>query len=561
MGTSLSGLTPATTFDGLLKVGDNDPLTADLKAISTGDGTDTILQLSNSALAIGGDVTITGTTNDDTANSLLIERLDGTDLFQVRNDRNIYFGSTQYIRNGYRFYGDWEAYGTWDFNNDVNIGTGTGVANTRLLVKGSGATSATTSLLVQNSAGDDVFSIKDNGLFTFNDVGGNDALTIENGANISEIRYNDNLWLGSSHGTYVPTLKIDRTAGLSVETNSRSLLNLLYDTGNLGIGETTPTARLHIKGEAPSGDPLNNPTALLVQNSAGSELFKVQDDGITTLGTTGQQGEINLARSSDGVVIGKIQGTTNGLYLTNQDGTNHMLIGTSSAKGVSIGGGITSQTGARFSVKGSGNDNTTTALLVQNSDGDDMLEVDDSGNVGIGNPNPLSATLHISSQSYFNNTTALRIQNSIGNNLFRVRGDGTTDIINSKYIFNQSGVSTGGAIFKGSGATSATTALLVESSTGTDNLIVRDNGSNFVGNFAQARYSLVVGANQYPDASAVMQADSTTQGFLPPRMTTTERDAINLVAGVSTPARGLMIYNTDTDTAECWNGTAWMAMF
>ena len=31
MGTSLSGLTPATTFDGLLKVGDNDPLTAELK--------------------------------------------------------------------------------------------------------------------------------------------------------------------------------------------------------------------------------------------------------------------------------------------------------------------------------------------------------------------------------------------------------------------------------------------------------------------------------------------------------------------------------------------------
>ena len=50
MGTSLSGLTPATTFDGLLKVGDNDPLTADLKAISTGDGTDTILQLSTTAL-------------------------------------------------------------------------------------------------------------------------------------------------------------------------------------------------------------------------------------------------------------------------------------------------------------------------------------------------------------------------------------------------------------------------------------------------------------------------------------------------------------------------------
>jgi hypothetical protein len=108
---------------------------------------------------------------------------------------------------------------------------------------------------------------------------------------------------------------------------------------------------------------------------------------------------------------------------------------------------------------------------------------------------------------------------------------------------------------KGLGATSATTALLVQNSAGTENLRVRDNGSNFIGNFAQARYSLVVGANQYPDASAVMQADSTTQGFLPPRMTETERDAI------SSPAAGLMVYNTTTNTAECWNGSAWMAMF
>ena len=73
MGTSLSGLTPATTFDGLLKTSDNEPLDGTLKAISTGDGTDTILQLSNSALSIGGVVSTTGTTNDDTANSLLIE--------------------------------------------------------------------------------------------------------------------------------------------------------------------------------------------------------------------------------------------------------------------------------------------------------------------------------------------------------------------------------------------------------------------------------------------------------------------------------------------------------
>ena len=44
------------------------------------------------------------------------------------------------------------------------------------------------------------------------------------------------------------------------------------------------------------------------------------------------------------------------------------------------------------------------------------------------------------------------------------------------------------------------------------------------------------------EASAIVQADSTSQGFLPPRMTSAQRDAI--VA----PATGLMIFNTDEGT-------------
>ncbi len=42
-----------------------------------------------------------------------------------------------------------------------------------------------------------------------------------------------------------------------------------------------------------------------------------------------------------------------------------------------------------------------------------------------------------------------------------------------------------------------------------------------------------------PDASAQLDVSSTTKGFLPPRMTETERDAI------TSPADGLVIYQTD----------------
>ena len=52
MGTSLTGLTPATTYDALIKVGDNGPLSATAKVLSDGLGNDSILALSTSKVGI-----------------------------------------------------------------------------------------------------------------------------------------------------------------------------------------------------------------------------------------------------------------------------------------------------------------------------------------------------------------------------------------------------------------------------------------------------------------------------------------------------------------------------
>ncbi len=56
-----------------------------------------------------------------------------------------------------------------------------------------------------------------------------------------------------------------------------------------------------------------------------------------------------------------------------------------------------------------------------------------------------------------------------------------------------------------------------------------------------------------PDASAKLDVSSTTQGFLPPRMTTVQRDAI------SSPATGLLIYNTTTHSLEFKSSTGWVS--
>ena len=57
------------------------------------------------------------------------------------------------------------------------------------------------------------------------------------------------------------------------------------------------------------------------------------------------------------------------------------------------------------------------------------------------------------------------------------------------------------------------------------------------------------------DASALLELSSTTRGFLPPRMTTVQRDAI------SSPANGLLIFNTTTNVLNYYQtGSGWRAI-
>ena len=56
-----------------------------------------------------------------------------------------------------------------------------------------------------------------------------------------------------------------------------------------------------------------------------------------------------------------------------------------------------------------------------------------------------------------------------------------------------------------------------------------------------------------PDNSAMLDVKSTTKGFLPPRMTTAQRNLIG------TPAAGLTIFNTSKNGNETYNGTFWVS--
>lgn len=83
--------------------------------------------------------------------------------------------------------------------------------------------------------------------------------------------------------------------------------------------------------------------------------------------------------------------------------------------------------------------------------------------------------------------------------------------------------------------------------------------ASFRGNSADSGFNILnngsigVGTNS-PNSTALVELMSTSKGFLIPRLTTAQRDAIG------GPAIGLQIFNSDVNCLEYWNGTQWISM-
>jgi hypothetical protein len=79
------------------------------------------------------------------------------------------------------------------------------------------------------------------------------------------------------------------------------------------------------------------------------------------------------------------------------------------------------------------------------------------------------------------------------------------------------------------------------------------NGSSPAHLFTRGEIGITKSQTEYvPPSSSIVAIESTTQGFLPPRMTTTQKNAI------ASPAAGLMVYDTTLNQMSYYNGTAWV---
>jgi hypothetical protein len=215
--------------------------------------------------------------------------------------------------------------------------------------------------------------------------------------------------------------------------------------------------------------------------------------------------------------------------------------------------------GARLGIKGSGSTSATTSLLVQNSAGTTLMSIADNGaiSIGAGNITTLSGTV----ANYTGPIQALYFVNASSPFQFGIASvygiTGTTPVVTS----GQRDGFLGQFTFA---PTSGTAILNVINASPTIN---QTGGANGITRALYINPTLTAAADfraievsiggayintTSVQASAILQADSTTKGFLPPRMTTTQKNAI------ATPATGLMVMDITTLKLCVYNGSSWI---
>jgi hypothetical protein len=289
--------------------------------------------------------------------------------------------------------------------------------------------------------------------------------------------------------------------------------NLFWDDTNnrLGIGTNTPTAPLTIKGVTNTG------TILLSLENSTRKIIDISDRGVITANAYNSANNIYTLGFGGAFDAGALtlfgEANANGVFLAGKSDLNNYII-------PNLGLGIAVPT-AKVHIKGSGSTSATTSLLVQNSAGQMALQVTDDRNVAIGNRLNLNGTFD---QIYAQSSAQIAVRGYHG--LQVSRGTGVTSTMFEVY---DEATTTGGLLVN------------VRNTPFANMLTV-----NYLGQMALGTAS--------PNASAQFQINSTTRGFLPPVMTTTQKNAISAIAG-------LVVYDSTTNKLCCYNGSTWNDLF
>lgn len=368
-----------------------------------------------------------------------------------------------------------------------------------------------------------------------------------------------------SAGIYVPSDNIMQFSGASANF-------MTINNGNVGIGTTSPTEKLQVGGNiystvsfvgpryafagwnaGISGSGTTGATNIIFSTGTNTERMRIDHSGTIGIGTTNPQAKLDVAGGARVGADAVCNASKAGMIAWNAgqlqvcDGTAFFNV-RSIAKLDEIGDVYLSESGSaepgnneilawnatdnRWEAK---NINTVGSAIATPGGTDRMVQFNDGG------------ALAGASQLYWDKANSrLGIGTTSPVQKFHIEDAGTVNAL-IKSVGGVAQLSFNGSLW-GQIMNLGDTALLIDNATNND--IIFRPGSYTESMRLKAGGNVGIGTAT-PNASALLDVSSTTKGFLPPRMTTAQVNAI------ATPANGLLVYDSDVGRYKAYQGGSW----
>jgi len=663
MSNILISTPPTSLATGLLQLDGGVAMSSTPVYVADQTNTDSKLALSTTSVNVNtltgsALVNIKGTGASSSTTSLLVQNSAGNSILNCTDDGKVYIQSNTLTVSGYSarinnlqlgLIGS-KVISSTGGDSSINIDAGgVGISGAtaltptaRVHIKGSGSTSATTSLLVQDSASTSLMLVRDDGNVGIGTSSPSSKLHVVGNVtigNVGSTSPSEPLMVKTATAFYFPAIKVEdynTEQGLYMQTiiglnagvgtgryyNSGAWrsdvtnpTNIRFDggiirfyaqsgvtadadytpsermsitsTGNVGIGTTSPSAKLDVNGDLFSRGVIfgyagagNQYGGLTWSSTDSGNLFLKSANTTRVLLDSNGVSYLNGGNVGIGTTTPNLLGVTKELTLEAKSATNQVALNLSGYATTSgtIGSFLQFYNNAnRVAYIGSarGSVDNSSDLFFANANAGTLAQnmvIKASGNVGIGTTSPTSR-IQVQGSGTTSATSNLLLQNSSSTQLVKVTDDGKMTM----------GTGTTGTalldIAVGSGSTpplrlkgysDAGTSYLISAGTesfqdgfkvkmvnGNVTMGTQLNGYTFgLETFNGVAMHIANAGNigmgtTSPNVSAKLDVNSTTQGFLPPVMTTAQKTAIG------SPSKGLIVFDSSLNKLCVYNGGAW----
>ena len=411
---------------------------------------------------------------------------------------------------------------------------------------------------------------------TFN-LNGGGTITTNFNTTITGSTGNAALVVAQGNSGWSPVADFNGSSGTALRVNTN---------GNVLIGTTTDAGfRLDVNGTARVQGNAQFGTGFYWDNTngrlgiGGTPIVKLQSYNSSNGTSAGFGGTAYGIRFDNGGAFSSGRSTIFGVDNTFTGSYQPLSIEASSItlQGVTTGNvliGTTTDAGFKLNVIGTGRFNGTldirganqNRIFLNNNAGTNSgflvgrsVANDDAQNFFIYDNLATSTRFHIASTGNvgINTTTDAGFRLDV-NGTARVQGPSTYSMVyDSNGVFNLNGTYARLDLFNQSGSLRA--RLNCDGPNGTLTLYQNATGYIFLngaqtGNNSYISTALSIGNQSAANASSILELTSTTKGFLPPRMTTTQKNAI------TSPATGLQVYDTTLNRPCFYDGTTWITL-